>query len=142
MKMLKSRLVQIFVLFLLFTSCDQKTPNVDFFSKLCDIEIPQKAFIIRNSNEGFLQNSARALEIKLNTNDFTKLSQSIRKSGYYSEIVKVDEQSYKSSYRNTGGNKAVWFKNENKYLFFNTENSDRYKAEIDTLTHIAIFTEL
>ena len=142
MKMLKSRLVQIFVLFLLFTSCDQKTPNVDFFSKLCDIEIPQKAIIVRDSNEGFLQNSARAFEIKLNTNDFTKLSQSIRKSGYYSEIVKVDEQSYKSSYRNIGGSKAVWFKNENKYLFSNTENSHRYKAEIDTLTHIAIFTEL
>jgi len=142
MKMLKSGLVQIFLIFLLFTSCEQKTPNVDFFSKLCDIEIPQKAFIIRNSNDGFLQNSFRTFEIKLTTNDFTKLSQSIRKSGYYSEIVKVDEQSYKSSYRNIGGNIAAWFKNGNKYFFFNTEKSDRYKAEIDTLTHIAIFTEL
>ena len=142
--MLKSGLVQIFLIFLLFTSCEQKTPNVEFFSKLCYIEIPQNIFIIRNSDEGFLQNSARAFEIKLTTNDFSKFSQSIRKSGYYTEIVKVNEQisASSSSYKNIGGNKAVWFKNGNKYLFFNTENPDRYKAEIDTLTHIALFTKL
>lgn len=142
MEIPKYKLAQTFILFLLLTSCKQRTPNIEFFSKLCDIRIPEKAFVIKNSDESFALNSSRTYEIRLTENDFKKLSQSIRKSGFYTNAIKVNENYYQTSYKSIGGNKAAWYRIGNKYFFVNTESSDDYKAEIDTITHIAAFTKL
>lgn len=133
--------ILIFVFISLLISCDYRTPSRIRFSKICDIDIPKGAEVIKDEYQDMLQDYAIIYEIKLNREECEGLTKSIRNSAYYNSKVCVTKNTNDAMFIDSLGKKAVWAKSESGYIFANKGIQDSYSVQFDTIRMIARFSE-
>ncbi len=128
-------------LIIIMTQCNYSTSNQKRFSKVMDIEIPQKHEVIKDEYQSNWQDFEIEYKIKLTAELMTELTKSIRSSRYYNGKVFVKEYVTEDMFLQTGNVKAVWAKTENGFVFYNQSERDFYSAKVDTIFGIAEFNE-
>ena len=125
------------ILLFILTQCKLNRSSEKAISRMLDIELPEKVEVLNDEYEDMGQDFSLKYTIKLSTEQMTSVTESIRKSKYYTDY----KPEKKNRLESVEGNdiKGYWLKTGYGYSFKSDINSSYAFAQIDTIKMYAVF---